>query len=123
MSLFPKFRVAADSRRLRTSSRRRSDRMRRRCLLESLESRIVLTTGPLAVSAFPIVGTEGTAIAAAPIATFIDAGGADPIGDYSASHLDHRFGRNDNLGGGRLSITQNGNASPVHRQRPGLHAA
>jgi len=41
--------------------------------------------GPLAVSAFPIVGTEGLLIPAAPIATFIDAGGADPIGDYSAT--------------------------------------
>ena len=45
----------------------------------------VVTQGPLAVSAFPIVGTEGIAIPSAPIATFIDAGGADPIGDYSAT--------------------------------------
>ncbi|MGO9811845.1 MAG: beta strand repeat-containing protein, partial [Isosphaeraceae bacterium] len=44
-----------------------------------------VTQGPLAVTAFPIVGTEGTAIAAGPIATFIDAGGADPVGDYSAT--------------------------------------
>ena len=44
-----------------------------------------MTQGPLAVSAFPIVGTEGVTIPSAPIATFIDAGGADPIGDYSAT--------------------------------------
>ena len=44
-----------------------------------------MTQGPLAVSAFPLVGTEGIAIAAAPIATFIDAGGADPIAEYSAT--------------------------------------
>jgi len=36
-----------------------------------------VTDGVLAVTAFPIVGTEGAAIAAGPIATFIDAGGAD----------------------------------------------
>ena len=36
-----------------------------------------VTQGPLAVSAFPVVGTEGIAIPAGPIATFIDAGGAD----------------------------------------------
>ena len=45
----------------------------------------VVTQGPLAVSAFPVVGTEGIVIPSAPIATFIDAGGADPIGDYSAT--------------------------------------
>ena len=44
-----------------------------------------VTQGPLAVSAFPIVGTEGIAIPAGPIATFIDAGGADPFADYSAT--------------------------------------
>jgi hypothetical protein len=51
-----------------------------------------VTQGSLVVSAFPIVGTEGTAIAASataanpiPIATFIDAGGADPLAAYSAT--------------------------------------
>ena len=44
-----------------------------------------VTDGPLAVTAFPIVGTEGTAIASAPIATFTDGGGAHPVGDYAAS--------------------------------------
>jgi hypothetical protein len=43
-----------------------------------------VTQGTLAVTAFPIVGTEGLAIASAPIGTFIDAGGADPVTDYSA---------------------------------------
>jgi hypothetical protein len=45
----------------------------------------VVTQGPLAVSAFPIVGTEGAVIPSGPIATFIDAGGADPVADYSAT--------------------------------------
>jgi len=44
-----------------------------------------VTDGVLAVTAFPIVGTEGLPIASGPIATFIDNGGADPAGDYSAS--------------------------------------
>ena len=39
-----------------------------------------MTQGPLAVTVFPVVGTEGTAIASAPIATFIDAGGRQPCG-------------------------------------------
>jgi hypothetical protein len=44
-----------------------------------------VTQGTLAVSVFPIVGTEGATIASGPIATFIDAGGANPVGDYSAT--------------------------------------
>ncbi|MDR3662166.1 MAG: hypothetical protein P4L86_17595, partial [Mycobacterium sp.] len=44
-----------------------------------------VTQGVLAVTAFPIVGTEGAAIAAAPIATFIDAGGADAVANYTAT--------------------------------------
>ena len=44
-----------------------------------------VTDGPLSVMAFPIVGTEGLTIASAPIATFIDGGGAHPVGDYAAS--------------------------------------
>jgi hypothetical protein len=44
----------------------------------------VVTQGTLSVTPFPIVGTEGVAIAAAPIGTFIDAGGAKPVADYTA---------------------------------------
>jgi Bacterial Ig-like domain len=44
-----------------------------------------VSDGILAVTAFPIVGTEGQTIASAPIATFIDGGGADSVGDYSAT--------------------------------------
>ena len=68
--------------------------------------------GPLAVSAFPVVGTEGIAIPAGPIATFIDAGGADAIANYSASIS--IFDSGGNLVVGPLpaaSITQNGNAA------------
>lgn len=43
-----------------------------------------VTNAPLAVSVFPITGTENLAIPAGPIATFIDAGGADPVADYNA---------------------------------------
>ena len=71
-----------------------------------------VTQGPLAVSAFPIVGTEGTAIPAGPIATFIDAGGAGPIADYSASIS--IFNSAGTLVVGPLaaaSITQNGDAA------------
>ncbi len=70
-----------------------------------------VTQGPLAVSTFPVVGTEGIAVAAAPIATFIDAGGVDPIADYSAT-IDIF-----NAGGTLVdtfpaaSITQNANAN------------
>jgi uncharacterized repeat protein (TIGR01451 family) len=45
----------------------------------------VVTAEPLVVSVFPIVGTEGKAIAAAPIATFIDKNGVHPLTDYSAT--------------------------------------
>ena len=36
-----------------------------------------VTDGVLAVTAFPLVGTEGAPLTAGPVATFIDAGGAD----------------------------------------------
>ena len=68
--------------------------------------------GPLAVSAFPVVGTEGIAVPAGPIATFIDTGGADAIANYSASIS--IFDSGGNLVVGPLpaaSITQNGNAA------------
>ena len=82
-----------------------------------------VTQGPLAVSAFPIVGTEGIAIAAAPIATFIDAGGADPIGDYSATI--NIFDSTGTLvvSVPAASITQNADAAQYTVNRPGHHAA
>lgn len=45
----------------------------------------VVTDGILAVTAFPIVGTEGLTIPSGAIASFIDAGGSDAIGAYSAT--------------------------------------
>ena len=70
-----------------------------------------MTQGPLVVSTFPIVGTEGIAIPAAPIATFIDNGGSAPIGDYSAI-----IDIYDSMGtlvfaGLASSITENGNSN------------
>ena len=44
-----------------------------------------VTQGPLAVTVFPVSGTEGRPIASAPIATFIDAGGANPAASYAAT--------------------------------------
>ncbi len=71
-----------------------------------------VTQGPLVVSAFPIVGTEGIAIPAGPIATFIDAGGADAIGNYSASISIFDSGGNVVVGPlPAASITQNGKAA------------
>ena len=79
-----------------------------------------VTQGPLAVSAFPIVGTEGIAIPSAPIATFIDSGGADPIGDYSAT-----IDVFDSLGNhvasvAAASITQNADAAQFTVVAPDL---
>jgi hypothetical protein len=70
-----------------------------------------VSQGPLVVSTYPVVGTEGIAIPAGPIATFIDAGGADPIGDYSASIS--VFDSLGNLVMGPLAgtITQNADAA------------
>ena len=70
-----------------------------------------VTQGTLAVSAFPIVGTEGNPIAAGPIATFIDAGGADPVVDYSATISVYDSGGALTLSVPAASITQIGNWS------------
>jgi uncharacterized repeat protein (TIGR01451 family) len=56
--------------------------------LPTVSSNTVSTTvvaEPLVVSVFPIVGTEGKDIPAAPIATFVDHNGVHPIADYSAT--------------------------------------
>jgi hypothetical protein len=68
-----------------------------------------VTQGSLAVSAFPIVGTEGIPIGPIPIATFIDAGGAGPIGDYSATvAITAPDGTFQTIA---ATVTQNGNAN------------
>jgi hypothetical protein len=79
-----------------------------------------VTQGPLAVTAFPVVGTEGIAIAAGPIATFIDGGGADPLRDYSASIV-----VTDSLGNAVVSvpaasINQNGDSAQFTVNSPGF---
>ena len=79
-----------------------------------------MTQGPLAVSAFPIVGTEGIAIAAAPIATFIDAGGAEPIGDYSATITSTDSAGTFVVSVPARSITQNGNAAQYTVNAPAI---
>ena len=81
-----------------------------------------VTQGPLAVSAFPIVGTEGTAIAAGPIATFIDAGGAAPVADYSATITVTNSAGTVVVGPGDQHHPERQRCA-VHRQRRGLHAA
>jgi hypothetical protein len=55
---------------------------------DGTSANVTVVDGPIAVSAFPIVGTEGLPIAAGPIATFIDGGGPDLVSgspDYTAS--------------------------------------
>jgi hypothetical protein len=70
-----------------------------------------VTQGTLAVSAFPIIGTEGIAIPTGPIATFIDAGGADLIADYSATITVTDSSGATVVSVPAASITQNGNAA------------
>ena len=70
-----------------------------------------VSQGTLAVSAFPIVGTAGNAIAAGPIATFIDAGGADPVGNYSATIAVTNSSGTTVVSLPAASISQNGNAA------------
>ncbi len=70
-----------------------------------------VTQGTLAISALPIAGTEGSPIAAAPIATFIDNGGAEPVSDYSATISLINAAGATVLSVPAASITQNGNAA------------
>ena len=94
-----------------------------RARLPALPATATVTQGPLAVSVFPIVGTEGIVIPSAPIATFIDAGGADPVTDYSAT-----ITITDSTGavvvtGPAASITQNADAAQFTVNAPAYHAA
>ena len=79
-----------------------------------------VTQGPLAVSAFPLVATEGIANPSSRSATFIDAGGPEPIGDYAASIS--IFDAANNLVVGPLigGITQAGNANQFNVTVPGF---
>ena len=82
-----------------------------------------VTQGPLAVTALPIVGTEGIAIPAGPIATFIDAGGADDrrlLGDDLDLRL-RRHSRGRPASGNQHRPERQ--RSPVHGERTELHAA
>src|SRR5208337_894076 len=80
-----------------------------------------VTQGPLAVSAFPIVGTEGIAIPAGPIATFIDAGGADPAASYTATiTVTTSAGTVVYAAVPAASITQNANAAQYTVNAPAL---
>jgi len=69
-----------------------------------------VTQGTLAVSVFPIVGTEGIAIPAGPIATFIDAGGADSIANYSAGII---ISGPNYLVAYAATVSQNGDAAQL----------
>ena len=75
--------------------------------------------GPLALTVLPIVGTEGLAIPSAPIATFIDTGGANPAADYSATvSVVDSAGTSDLIPG--ATITQNGDAAQYTVIAPAL---
>ena len=76
--------------------------------------------GSLIVSAFPIVGSAGIPIAAAPIATFVDNGGADPIASYSATIKITNSAGVVVVSVPAASITQNGNAASYTVNAPAL---
>ena len=79
-----------------------------------------VTQGALTVSAFPIVGTKGSAIVAGPIATFIDSGGADSIANYSATITITNSAGATIVSVPAASITQNGNAAQFTVNAPAL---
>ncbi len=79
-----------------------------------------VTQGTLAVSAFPIVGTEGVAIASGPIATFIDAGGAEPVADYAATITIINSAGTTVVSVPAASITQNGSSAQYTVTGPAL---
>ncbi|MGA2497783.1 MAG: FG-GAP-like repeat-containing protein, partial [Tepidisphaeraceae bacterium] len=79
-----------------------------------------VTQGTLAVSAFPIVGTEGLPVAAGPIASFIDAGGASPVANYSATISIINSAGTTILAVAAASITQNGSAAEYTVNAPAL---
>ena len=71
------------------------------------------TDGVLAVTAFPIVGTEGLAIASSPIATFIDDGGAHPVGDCAGVSISITSSGGLSLLVPGATIVQVGSSKPV----------
>jgi hypothetical protein len=76
--------------------------------------------GVLGVSVFPLVGTEGVPTPAGPIATFVDAGGANPVSDYSAmiTIIDSSGATVASVPA--ASITQNGTAASYTVNAPPL---
>ncbi len=78
-----------------------------------------VTQSPLVLTVLPIVGTAGLVLPPAPIATFIDTGGANPVADYSATvSVVDPAGTTDILSG--ATITQNGDAAEYTVNAPAL---
>ena len=82
MSSFPNFRAAVDSRRLRTSPRRRTDRMRR-FIFEGLETRTLLSFTLTGTAGNEITGVEGSSTGTVLLGTFVDANQAATVADYT----------------------------------------
>jgi hypothetical protein len=78
-----------------------------------------VTDATLAVTAFPIVGTEGIVIPSGPIASFIDASGAHPVGDYTASISITNSGGISTLIGG-ATIVQVGSSAQYNVIAPNI---
>jgi hypothetical protein len=79
----------------------------------------VVADAPLDVALFPIVGTEGQTIAPAPIATFIDEGGANPASDYLAAlSVIDPAGKSTTIPG--ATITENGDAPEYTVNAPAI---
>ena len=86
-----------------------------------------VSNASLAVSAFAITGVEGGTIPSAPIATFIDAGGAsgspDPATDFSANIAVINSSGATVISVAAASITQNGNSNSYTVTAPALSLA
>ncbi len=79
-----------------------------------------VSQGVIAVTALPIIGTEGTAIPAGPIATFIDAAGADLVGNYSATITITNSSGATVFSGAATGITQVGNSAQYTVNAPAI---
>ena len=79
-----------------------------------------VTGGIITVAADSIVGTSGSAIAAAPVATFTNAGGVIPIGDYSAEIKVINASGTTVVDVAAASITQIGNSAEYTVNAPAM---
>jgi len=81
-------------------------------------STATVTDGVIAVTAYPFVGTEGLPIGPITIGSFIDAGGADPVGDYAVSVAITSPGGLTTLLPGPFTVTQVGTSEQFEISTP-----